>query len=56
MGCCISLGDLKKISSFDDDEGGRNLIDPFDSYGSLGDFTFRRVQFADGILHLIGES
>ena len=51
----ISLRRQKK-SSFDDSEGGRRLNDPFDPYGWLSLFALRRIQFTDGILHLIRET
>ena len=50
---CISLGRLRKITSFDVSEGGRKLNDPFVPYASLSALTLRRVQFTDRILHVI---
>ena len=53
---CISLGGLRKNTSFDVSVGGRKLNDPFDPYGSLRVLTFRRIQITDRILYLIRES
>ena len=41
---CISLGRLRKKTSFDDGEGGRRLNDPFDPYASLSGLALCRVQ------------
>ena len=53
---CISLGRLRKITSFDVSEGGRRFNDPFDPYGSLSVLTLSSAQFSDRILHLIRET
>ena len=52
---CMSLGTLRK-KLFTDSEGVRRFNDPFDPYGSLSGLMLRRVQFTDGILHVIRDS
>ena len=53
---CMSLGRLRKNTTFMISERVRSGNDPFDPYGSLSALTLRRGHFTERRLHVIRET